>query len=277
MHYLKEVLDRPGFHMILLTHNFDFLRTIIRRGIVSGKQACFVDKKPNKTTLLRAKVPDSPLDAFVANLEKPSSLVASIPFARNIVEYTRGAGDGDYLELTRLLHWRDGTGRATVGALLDVLGRTFPKAKLSGKRRGARDGKVFDAIISEADRHSREHKEGELEAKIVLSVATRLLAERLLVERLLGGRAPPVEKRISIHGWIAEHKRSLEEGAAGEGRPLTGQEARELEVLDDVALMTPETIHINSFMYEPILDMSGGSLAELYRAVRSLDGEAGGA
>lgn len=27
VHYLKEVLDNPKFHMIVLTHNFDFLRT----------------------------------------------------------------------------------------------------------------------------------------------------------------------------------------------------------------------------------------------------------
>lgn len=50
-----------------------------------------------------------------------------------------------------------------------------------------------------------------------------------------------------------------------------------LSTLDDVALMTPEAIHINSFMYEPILDMSGQHLADLYKSVRELAGEAGGA
>jgi len=34
--------------------------------------------------------------------------------------------------------------------------------------------------------------------------------------------------------------------------------------------MTPENIHINSFMYEPILDMSNEHLKQLYKNVSSL-------
>jgi hypothetical protein len=33
-----------------------------------------------------------------------------------------------------------------------------------------------------------------------------------------------------------------------------------LETLDRVVLMTPENIHLDSFMYEPIVDMSDGSV-----------------
>ena len=271
VHYLKEVLDNPNFHMIILTHNFDFLRTVIKRGIVNGKQVRFVDKKPSKTTLLPAKIPDSPLDTFISGLEKPTKLIASIPFARNIVEYTQGTTNADYIELTRLLHWREGTDQITVGELLKILDRVFPKARIAGRHEDLKDGKVFDTIIKAANECLRARTVGALEDKIVLSVATRLLAERLLVDRLLEGRAPQVEDDISIHKWIDERRNALK-AKAGDGRihSLTGEESRELETLDDVALMTPETIHINSFMYEPILDMSSDSLAELYCAVRGL-------
>ena len=272
VHYLKEVLDRPNFYMLILTHNFDFLRTVKMRGIVDGRQVYFVDKKDAKTTLFPAKIPDSPLDALVANLKNPASLIASIPFARNIVEYTRGTGDADYLELTRLLHWRDGTDQTTVDTLLEILGRAFPKAKVACKHKDLGSDRVFDAIVCCADDCSKAHGEITLGEKIVLSVAARLLAERLLVSRLLGGTAPPVEERHSIHEWIAEHRRGMEARATGEGRPLAKQESKDLEVLDDVALMTPEAIHINSFMYEPILDMPADSLICLYKAVRNLDG-----
>lgn len=277
VHYLKEVLDRPNFHMIVLTHNFDFLRTVKSRGIVSGKQVYFVDKKIAKTTLLPTKIHDNPLDALVGNLEKPASLIASIPFARNIVEYTRGTGDGYYLELTRLLHWRERTGETTVKALLQILGCVFPKAAILPVPEDGEGGTVFGAIVDKADESSSSHRDKTLEEKIALSVATRLLAERFLVGRLLGGIAPPVDAHASIHDWIAEYRLSLEKEAEAGGRPLSERERRELDVLDDVALMTPEAIHVNSFMYEPILDMPGSSLAELYRAVRGLGGEAGGA
>jgi hypothetical protein len=43
-----------------------------------------------------------------------------------------------------------------------------------------------------------------------------------------------------------------------------------IEVLDRVQIMTPENIHLNSFMYEPIVDMSGEHLRKLYADVLAL-------
>ena len=34
--------------------------------------------------------------------------------------------------------------------------------------------------------------------------------------------------------------------------------------------MTPENIHLNAFMYEPILDMSDDHLCKLYKSVSAL-------
>ena len=42
------------------------------------------------------------------------------------------------------------------------------------------------------------------------------------------------------------------------------------KVLNRVILMTPENIHLNSFMYEPILDMSDDHLRRLYTDVLQL-------
>ncbi|AZD60972.1 hypothetical protein C4K18_2999 [Pseudomonas chlororaphis subsp. aurantiaca] len=41
-------------------------------------------------------------------------------------------------------------------------------------------------------------------------------------------------------------------------------------VLSQVNLMTPENIHLNSFMYEPILDMSALHLYDLYEKIKAL-------
>ncbi len=43
-----------------------------------------------------------------------------------------------------------------------------------------------------------------------------------------------------------------------------------IKILEQVNLMTPENIHLNSFMYEPILDMSDFHLKELYSNVKAL-------
>ena len=43
-----------------------------------------------------------------------------------------------------------------------------------------------------------------------------------------------------------------------------------IKTLQTVVLMTPENLHLNAFMYEPILDMSDDHLKKLYSEVRGL-------
>ena len=44
----------------------------------------------------------------------------------------------------------------------------------------------------------------------------------------------------------------------------------DLAILRRVAILTPENIHINAFMYEPIMDMDIEDLLSLYRQTKSL-------
>ena len=41
-----------------------------------------------------------------------------------------------------------------------------------------------------------------------------------------------------------------------------------IEILKKINLMTPSNIHLNSFMYEPIIDMSDNELIDLYKEMR---------
>ena len=42
-----------------------------------------------------------------------------------------------------------------------------------------------------------------------------------------------------------------------------------LSILDRVNLMTPENIHVNAFMYEPLIDMSVMHLITLYNDIKN--------
>ena len=46
-----------------------------------------------------------------------------------------------------------------------------------------------------------------------------------------------------------------------------------IKVLEKVNIMTPENIHLNSFMYEPILDMDIVELLNLYKIVAKFNSE----
>ena len=51
---------------------------------------------------------------------------------------------------------------------------------------------------------------------------------------------------------------------------VNSNENKDIEILERVAIMTPENIHVNSFMYEPLLDMSDAALKDLYSDVLDL-------
>ena len=43
-----------------------------------------------------------------------------------------------------------------------------------------------------------------------------------------------------------------------------------IKLIESVSIMTPENIHLNSFMYEPILDMDIIELKKLYVKIKNL-------
>ncbi len=51
---------------------------------------------------------------------------------------------------------------------------------------------------------------------------------------------------------------------------LINNDKATITVLDRVNLMTPENIHVNAFMYEPLIDISILHLVDLYKKVNQL-------
>jgi hypothetical protein len=173
---------------------------------------------------------------------------------RNLIEYTKDATDPRYSTLTALLHWKDNSSTITEGDLVDIYHGLFNggKTKASGGKR-----RVMDIIEDEAKKCLTATDSMNLENKIVLSIATRLTAERFMVAKIAD---PAFLKGIGEN----QTQRLLTEFK----RRFPGDRA--IETLDRVILMTPENIHLNSFMYEPILDMSDDHLRRLYRDVQGL-------
>ena len=48
-------------------------------------------------------------------------------------------------------------------------------------------------------------------------------------------------------------------------------EREAIQLFEQVNLMTPENIHLNSFMYEPILDMAADHLKKLYQKLLAMN------
>ena len=256
--YLKYIVDLDNFYMIILTHNFDFFRTINGRGITANREQClFAAKSPNGIELQQAQYLKNPFTkVFKHYLNDSKKLIASIPFIRNIIEYTKEENDQDYLKLTSLLHIKGDTEYITLNDLKSIFTSVisdinFPNENL--------DRKVIDLIFQTADLCLSVSEGINLEHKIVLSIAIRLKAELFMIEKINNDEF--VNSISSNQTW--ELLKRFEE--------IFNNEKKVLEVLKRVNLITPENIHINSFMYEPIIDMGDGELKKLYEDVNKLN------
>lgn len=96
------------------------------------------------------------------------------------------------------------------------------------------------------------------ENKIVLAIAIRLASEKFMVTKI---NDAAFAENITFDQTAVLVEKFKE---------LFSAETATIGVLEDVALMTPENIHLNSFMYEPIVDMSDEHLRKLYRSVVSV-------
>jgi len=96
--------------------------------------------------------------------------------------------------------------------------------------------------------------------KIVLSIAIRLLAEKYMISKLLSNGVDQAE----IDAITLNQESALLQKCKDMCLSV------DFGVLERVNMMTPENIHINSFMYEPLVDMSITHLVQLYNDCKGL-------
>lgn len=249
--YLKDIAEKDGFYQIILTHNFDFFRTIQSRYPVS-RDCCFmVNRTSDGIELVKAEYVENPFKYFIENTKDNSKLLALVPFVRNIVEYNDDTTDFD--KLTSTLHIKSDTDTITIKDVKDIVKKTF------GKDIQVNDvtKKVADLFIEEADALGATDSLG-LESKIVLSVAIRLRAEKFMIKE--------INDDAFVLAIVGNQTRALADKYVADN----STKEKEVSLIKKVNLITPQNIHINSFMYEPILDMSDVELKELYKKVIAL-------
>ncbi|RJQ77321.1 MAG: hypothetical protein C4519_13710 [Desulfobacteraceae bacterium] len=251
--YLKAIHEDDKFVMLILTHNFDFFRTVQSRLSIGRNQNCFMAIKSDNTVVLTRAGYLNPFKYWRENIhQKRKLMVASIPMARNLIEYTEGDAAFDFGFLTSLLHKKPESDVITMSQLAEVMNRVLKTAAAGGTE------KVIDVILEEAELCTAEGDTVNLENKVVLSMAIRLLAEKLMVSK--------INDTARTDSITSNQTRKLFDSYKEQ---FPGDLAT-IAILERVMLMTPETIHLNSFMYEPIIDMSDEHLKSLYNELKSL-------
>ena len=253
--YLKDISERDNFWQIILTHNFDFFRTVQSRFV--NYSSCFMATRNEDGIEVTKAVGIK--NIFVNDWKKnfgdnPRKRIACIPFMRNLIEFTKGNTDSDYGLLTSLLHIKKNTKTITDAHLFEIYKRTFGATPDTVDKTS---NTVLEIIFQEADQCLHATDGTNFENKIVLSIATRLRAEEYMLNRINNTDLPDQLTGNQTTELLRQFRQDIPEETV-------------ISVLERVVLMTPENIHLNSFMYEPILDMSDDHLRKLYEEIKFL-------
>lgn len=255
--YLEDLDNKPNFHQLILTHNFDFFRTLANN-FVHRERCLMANRQAAGVSLSKA---DGIKNYFIGILKanvhnNPRVMCATIPFTRNLIEYTKGEEDADYLKLTCLLHWKKDTDNITVGDYFDIYNRLFGTTHIGGKK------SVKELLHEQAHAISNEknHAGLNLEDKVLLSMATRMRAEEFLILKI---RAQGEDKNY----WCDSKKQF---GTLIKEYAKLEPSSPALRILEKVSITVSSNIHLNSFMYEPILDLTIDHLIRLYKEVDGL-------
>lgn len=296
--YLKDISQEPDFYMIILSHNFDFYRIISNRLNLSRKNKLHASKENDVIKIMQEHYQGNPFDTWknvlrarsymrrqYTSIDAKKHILSLIPFVRNLIEYgvdkkvnTFNNIDKDFLLLTNLLHLKNDTINIKFEQLKKIYFEYIGKDDLDPSINLSHDS-IYDSIIDISNNHISDNNI-QLENKIILAIAIRLKAEEFM------------KNKISLSSFTYNWE-------TGQGRSrtvVTGDEnafllfidncnnqtwelfngyseigaPEKIKILDSVNIMTPENIHLNSFMYEPLLDMDIVELKSLYTDVKNL-------
>ncbi len=245
---LKELNDNELFHLIILTHNFDFYRACANRLHIKTLSVF----RDNEIKLIDFYFKKNIFTSFKERIEDSKFFIASIPFVRNIIEMIIGNDDNDYLLLTSCLHYRKNTESITVSQINDIF-----KNHINANSNMI-SSKYIDLLFNVADLIKKGTTEIELHNKLILSIAIRLLFEKKLFAKINDWNI--------VDGFTGNQTYGLIDYCANNNL-LTDEEKT---ISEKVRVMVSENIHVNAFMYEPIIDMSDDELINLYEIIKKM-------
>ena len=273
--YLYELAQVSNIYMLILTHNFDFYRTVASRLSVNRSNRLIADYSNDVLKLEVEYYQDKPFKNWKNN-PKEKDIFALLPFVRNLIEYgvdqnISHTGE-DFLFLTSLLHEKQDSRRITFGDI-EPLYKHYAGVTQFDASVGT-DVVVLSKLYSVCDDITAS--DTKLENKIVLSIGIRHKAEEYIIQQIHNytGQLSWRKNKQNYRGTNVEFMNFVQNNRNQTRELFNGYkqfgDADKIKILNEVNIMTPEHIHVNSFMYEPILDMDIVELHRLYHTIKNL-------
>lgn len=264
--YIQELSESSNLKFILLTHNFDFYRTICVR---MGKNfiPLMAVRIKNGLQLTEPKYTyKTPFATLKAGLKSANNkdIITAIPFIRNLIEYTKDESDNNYKKLTSLLHIKHDTNDITLLDLQTIYNEVLTNESFTFAK-DQETKRVKDIIITTASAivKSGNNDNIDLDDKIILSMAQRLLMEEFIIKE--------IKKLDNGTELLKSIPNNNQTGKLVELYKNNFTNYKDnIKLFNTILLLTSENIHINSFMFEPIIDFSSDALITLYSKIYTI-------
>lgn len=244
--YVEELINLDSNKMIILTHNYEFYLRI-GNSIKNLKKLAAYSNDNGKVQIEGAKTIKNEYKSILMKIDNYNQLVASVALSREIIELTDTLC---FEELTKFLHYKKGFEVLLVKDLIDILENKF-HTTISSEIDKTKS--YYDVLTNEININT--DKKFEVIPKMAISIACRVLIEKNIIK-------DDFEKLDGISSnQTREIQRKYSPGLSNEKN----------ELLNRVLISTPEFIHVNSFMVEPLVDIDPKILEKLYIEIKSLD------
>lgn len=244
MEYINDLVNLE-VPTIVMTHNFEFYRTIskripkLRKSVASANSNGVVDIQTNNR-----------INKNMENVLKCSNIYdffCAIPYLREIKTILLE----DTKTLDSCLHYKESTSKLQIKDIL----LQFPRNAIKNLKIDGSD--IYIEKLFEISDNLSGFDDFDIVKKTILSLSCRLLIERKIIANnfnlLSDINTNQTAQLLDLYGekLLPDVKKYLEA----------------------VQLSTPEFIHANAFMYEPLIDINGKYLLELYNEIKKIPDE----
>lgn len=249
--YLKIISQNPSVQLIILTHNFDFYRSTRISLSENLHSKLFAYNNNGEVTLYENN------QNYYENLSyfntwknhgKTRYVISLLPFIRNIEQLKNGAECDRFILLSKYLHYCAETENLDLSQLGEIL--IEYKFKLPTDLEEHKYIVQLESVCRDILQNTKI-EETDLSAKLVLGIGIRVFSDRFMWLKYNEkfGMAPDFDSKKSISRKLFNAIKEF----------LDNDEA---SMLNTAMTIAPSFIHVNSFMYEPLIDIGTAKLKE---------------
>ncbi len=256
--YLNDLQECEQFKLLVMTHNFDFYRTLASRLDIPRGQIKMIRKNDAREIIFKNGGYLKSFIKCIRDSKEDKDFFALIPFVRNLIEYTSFQADknNNYIKLTSCLHMKKDTKDIQIQDISKIFDSVFGTERKKKKIEEDNSKLYFETIYNIAEKiyNDKNYNNIELQNKIIFSIVIRLKSEEWMLNKLNQEFESTNNQTRKLYDAIKKE--------------LSDDEKR---IIQKVLMITPENIHINSFMFEPILDISLDHLYTCFEEVKNLN------